>query len=909
MKSETSVGAERSGSADGGRWLPVATLFLILTALAAAAGGQSTGTVSGTVSGPGDAPISGATVMVVETQRSVVTGRDGTYSIHVSPGEHTILATASGYETDQQRVTVQAGSELALDFSLDRALSQFGEELVVIGSRSHRTAIETPVPVDVLSEDDIQESGQTETSRIIQFLAPSFNFSTSTISDGTDIVRPSTLRGLGPDQTLVLINGKRRHNSALVHVNGSIGRGTAGVDLNAIPAAAIERIEVLRDGAAAQYGSDAIAGVINIVLKEQVDVTQIELQAGQTYESDGEVVNASINRGWRIGERGFFNLTADYRDRDPTNRAGRDPRRIFNFLEQQLFQPELTSGTLDPREQTYDRLNHRYGDARSENAGLFFNSAIPVGESDQFYFFGGFTMRDGESAGFNRLPRQSRTNIFIHPEGHLPLINTNVDDLSLAAGYRKNLGENWSLDASVVTGGNSFEFIITNSANTSLGPASPDHANAGELKFDQTTVNLDFFGTIQTAKPLYVAFGAEYRQDNYEIVAGEPASWIDGGFPDQFGGRAPAGIQVFPGFRPANEVDVSRDNVAVYGDLEVNLSEKFLLGAAVRFEDYSDFGNTTTGKLALRYAFSEKFALRASASTGFRAPSLHQANFNNTSTQFVFVGGELVPLEVGTFRNDDPVTRAFGVPRLKEETSTNLSFGFTARPFERLSITADAYSIDIDDRIVISGQFRATNPQIAPILAPFGVNAAQFFSNAIDTETEGIDLVVAYVWPLADGSSLSVTGAANWTGTDVVGPVRTPPTLQGLGETLFDRRERVFVERGQPQEHYNLSARYERGPFAVLARLNKFGAVVTAESASNPGIDQTFTGKWLADLDVSYRFNDYLKLSVGGNNVFDTFPDRNRPEISFNGIFPFPRRTAPFGFNGGDYYLRLSLTF
>ncbi len=887
-------------------WLAALALTLAPAALAQG-DGVITGQVKNADTGQG---IAGATVLVVETGADATTNAAGSYTLEARAGRYLLLAAAGGFNTVEQPVTVEAGGTTTADFDLNPTLSQFGEELVVLGSRASRTAIKTPVPVDVLRTEDLVDTGQSETSRMIQFLAPSFNFSTSTISDGTDIVRPSTLRGLGPDQTLVLINGKRRHNSALVHVNGSIGRGTAGVDLNAIPAAAIQRIEVLRDGAAAQYGSDAIAGVINIVLKSGTDKTAIDLAAGQHYEEDGELLQGSINHGWRILERGYFNVTAEYRDRGFTNRAGLDPRRIYNFLEQEFGQPALSDGTPDPREQTYDRLNHRYGDAESENLYLFFNSEVPVGDDAELYFFGGVADRDGESAGFNRLPSQSRTNIILHPDGHLPRINTEVDDLSFSAGYRRRLANNWSFDAGVVTGGNEFNFFISNSANTSLGAASPTSADAGTLSFSQTTATLDFYGTIGAgSRPINAAFGLEWREDNYEIEAGDVASWVDGGVPDQFGGRAPAGIQVFPGFRPSNEVDESRDNVALYGDLEFNLSDQFLLGLAARFEDYSDFGNTVDGKITGRYEVNDRFALRGSASTGFRAPSLHQSNFNNISTQFVDVGGVITPLEVGTFRVSSPVARALGAQPLEEETSTSFSVGFTARPRPGLLITADAYSIDIDDRIVISGRFAASNPQIAPLLAPFGVNAAQFFTNAIDTETEGLDVVVAWSRPLANNATFSATAAANWTNTDVVGPVRTPPQLAGLGEDLFDIIERTYLEQAQPHQHYILSAKYTRAPFAVLARANYFGKVASTESNTDPTALQVFSAKTIVDLDFSYKFTDNVRWHVGANNVFDEYPDEQIARNDFNGIFVYPRRTAPFGFNGGYYYTRLSLEF
>jgi iron complex outermembrane receptor protein len=890
----------------------LAALALLSLVLSVGAWAQDSGTVTGTVTDAETSePVAGATILIIGTQRTGVAGSDGSYSVSVPAGEYIVLAASGGYETAEKPVTVAAGETVTVDFSVRETLSQFGDTLVVVGSRTARTAIETPVPVDVLASEDMAQTGMSETSRMVQFLAPSFNFSTSTISDGTDILRPSTLRGLGPDQTLVLINGKRRHNSALVHVNGSIGRGTSGIDLNAIPASAIERIEILRDGAAAQYGSDAIAGVINVVLKSSVDRTRIDVTGGEHYEGDGEVFQGSVNHGWAIGDDGFFNVTAEYRDRGFTNRSGRDQRQIY---------ATLPDGSPDPREANYDRRNHRYGDAESENVYLFFNGEIPAGDGD-FYFFGGFSERDGESAGFNRLPGQTRTNTLLHPDGHLPLINTSVDDLSISAGYRGAIGDRWSYDAGIVTGENEFNFFISNSANTSLWAASPTAADAGTLKFDQTTLTLDFYGSLDWGmeNPVSAAFGVEYREDGYEIEDGEVASWVDGGEPNQFCrppwpqpdsrcGPAPAGIQVFPGFQPVNEVDASRDNIAAYGDLEFQLSDAFLLGIAARFEDYSDFGNTLDGKITARYEVNERVAVRGSASTGFRAPSLHQANLANISTQFVDVEGELVPVEVGTFRNPSPITRVFGVPELEEETSTSFSVGFTARPRDNLSITADAYTIDIDDRIVLSGRFSTSIPQIAPLLESIGVGAGQFFTNALDTETEGLDLVIAYVTPAGPGQ-FDLTAAASWAGTDIVGDIKTPPLLEGLGETLFNEIEVVYLQEAQPHQAYNLAGRYSQGPFSVMTRFNYFGKVASTESASDPARKQVFGGKWLADIDFAWEFGNGITWHIGGNNIFDEFPDENIASNSFGGIFVYPRRTAPFGFNGGYYYSRFSFEF
>ncbi|CAM2009016.1 TonB-dependent receptor [Acanthopleuribacter pedis] len=845
--------------------------------------------------------VSGANIVVINNQKIVVSDRNGSFSLRLKGGTYQLMVSHPDFETTYLNTDIAAGGTRELDVHMIASLANFGEELVVLGSRAARTALETPVPVDVMHAEELKATGMVETSRMLQFLAPSFNFSTSTISDGTDIVRPSTLRGLGPDQTLVLVNGKRRHAGALVHVNGSVGRGTAGVDLNAIPGAAIERIEILRDGASAQYGSDAIAGVINLILKNDIG-TSFDINAGQTYEEDGETLTGSVNHGWRIGERGFLNLTGEFRDRAATNRAGLDPRPQY---------PALPDGSPDPREQSFDRLNHRYGDADSENLGLFVNASFPIGIDSEIYLFGGITEREGESGGFYRRALDNRNVPEIYPDGFLPLINTTVDDQSLSIGY-KTLINNWVLDISATTGGNSFDFDINNSVNVSLGAASPTEAFAGSLEFNQTTLGADLFGTVDFGRPVNLAFGFEWREDSYQIGAGETASWIDGGVPNQAGGRAAPGIQVFPGFRPGNEVDADRDNIAVYGELETNLSEPLLVSLAGRFEDYSDFGNNFSGKLAFRYSAHKNLAFRTSASTGFRAPSLHQSFFNNTSTQFVTdeVSNELVPFEVGTFRNNDPVTQAFGIPELKEETSVNLSAGFTWKPSRNLSITADMYQIDIDDRIVISGQFQASaDPQIAALLEPFDVSAAQFFTNAVDTETQGGDLVIAYGFDLGEEKRLRLTAAANWNDTQVVGEPQTPAELEGFGSTLFNRIERERIETAQPRSQISLTAAYEVKQLTITARANRFGSVKTVESAADPSRDQVFGAKTLVDLDLSLRFGHHLTWSLGANNLFDTYPDENNPGLSFNGIFVYPRRTAPFGFNGGSFYTRLSYLF
>ena len=795
------------------------------------------------------------------------------------------------------------------------------ERLVVVGSRAEpRTITDSAAPVDVITSARIARTGITETARLIQTLIPSFNFSVSTISDGTDAVRPATLRGLYPDQVLVLINGKRRHNSALVHINGSVGRGSAGTDLNAIPTSAIERIEVLRDGASAQYGSDAIAGIINIVLKRGTETTDVYTYFGETYAGDGAQRRYSLNTGLDLANGGFFHLAVERRDRNRTNRAGDDPRCQYS-------NPPLPCDTSIGDEATFDRKNHRFGDAESDNDYLFFNSELPLGEVT-LYAFGGMSRRDTKAAGFYRRAIDSRNRPNIYEHGFLPFINTDVDDDSITFGARAQLGA-WDVDAGVTHGRNTFEFRITNSLNVSLGDDSPTAADAGELVFEQTTFNLDAARQIELglAAPLHLAAGYEYRRDGYEINAGEEASWIDGGAPaaNQPSTRTvlpgTPGIQVFPGFRPGNEADENRHNHAFYVDTEIEPFERLRIGAALRYEDYSDFGSDLNGKLSARYELSERLALRGTISSGFRAPGLAQTHLDNISTQFNFDSDTNMNVgkEVLTTRNDGDFARALGVKALKEENSASLSFGFVARPFDRLTLSADAYAIKIRDRIVLSnrikgGQIRndaALRTRVGDVLMrDYGIANIddtlefQFFTNAIDTLTRGVDVVAEYAHPFDDGTTLDLSAAVNFNDAEVSGDPAPPPGLEADAE-LFNDAEAAYLESGHPSQSHHFTARYQRGDHDLTLRLNRYGSVTSKQDR----VRQTYGARWLADVEYTYHFNDRFDWSVGANNLLDTRPERNVPENSEDGIFPYSRRVAPFPYTGGFYFTSLKMSF
>ena len=780
--------------------------------------------------------------------------------------------------------------------------------VVVLGSRnSARTALDTSVPVGLITARDLQGAGPVELGKLLQTLDPSVNFTTTFISDGTDIIRPATLRGLGPDQLLVLVNGRRRHQQALVNVQQTIGRGSAGTDINAIPLSAIDHIEVLRDGAAAQYGSDAIAGVINIVLKKQAGQTHMSGTVGTTRVGDGDLVSASVNQGFSLGDRGgYLNLSVEARRRGETNRAGVDTLRV------------------DP-----PRVTQRIGDSLAKDAYLWWNAAVPTNAdaSSELYVFGGVSRRTGDAAGFFRAREDGRTVPAVYPNGFLPNILTTVKDASLAVGYRRDLERGWKMDTSVNLGRSELDFHERNSINVSywyepintcsctIHAASPLEADTGKLIFTQATFNLDVHGPLG---PLQAAAGFEYRHDNYQIEAGEPVSYQYGRsnnpairILDQTGRPAASGMQGFPGYTPSNAVDDGRHNIALYLDLEHRFSERFTAGAAVRTEKYSDFGTTTTGKLSMRFDPLPTVGLRASASTGFRAPGVQQKFYSSVSNNLNAAG---VLTETLTAREGSAVTRAFGIAPLKEETSKSASIGLVLRPAPALSLTADLYRTDIDDRIVFSSSIAPESGPCATtaacpikaILAPLKVGQAQFFTNAISTTTKGLDIVAEHTSRF-DAARLILTGQLGFNRTEVTGRHSQSPVLTGA--QLFDDAQVTLIERGQPRKHHVVAADVGIGRWNLNARANYHGDV-QGQGFTAPFI-QTWDARWLVDASLRYAFSKKVSLSAGAINLFDTYPgewDKVRaapfPQLGFTRCW----ETCPIGLNGRSVFVKLDVT-
>jgi iron complex outermembrane receptor protein len=790
------------------------------------------------------------------------------------------------------------------------------DEVVVTGTRvATRTRLDSLAPIDVLPAAMLEKQGSTELAEALSTVAPSLDFPRPSITDGTDHIRPATLRGLAPDQTLVLVNSKRRHQSALVNVNGSVGRGSAAVDLNAIPLAAIESVEVLRDGASAQYGSDAIAGVINLRLRDAREGgdasftygeydTDVETERGQRHASDGATMTASGWVGLPLGEEGFLTLSGEYRDRDPTSRGDFDNR---------VPGSPVTS---------------RYGDSDVRDITGYVNAGIPLEGDWNIYGWAGYQNREGNSAAFPRIFNDARNVPAIYPNGFLPLITTDIDDVAVGWGVRGKVGE-WDADISLVYGLNDVHYGVEDSLNTSYGAASQTSFDAGSMEYNQLVFNAGVvrgFDVGNLPEPLNLALGIEARRENYSIEAGEPTSYDRGPV-----AGAPAGAQGFPGFQPTNELDENRTAYSAYVDLEARLTKKFLASIAVRGEDYSDFGSAVTGKIAARFDFTDSFALRGNVSTGFRAPGLQQEFFTSTATNFI----NGVPFEVGTFPATSDVAVTLGAQPLDAEESVNYSLGTVLR-FGGFEATIDAYRIDIDDRIVLSENLNT--PQVAALIAPFGASVARFFINGVETKTEGIDVVAKYVLGTEDLGRFDFVAAGNWNDTEVEN-VPTTNVISNIcnGQpqpctppVLFDRVNTLAFEEGTTDSKISLGIDWELPAGGVDWGVNlkgtRYGNVVEpgvpTAAEINAGIpearDLHIQPDWIIDLELSSRLLDEkLRLALGADNLFDQYPDRvpnaralpNPPggTVNLNATNALGySRYSPYGFSGRFLYARLS---
>lgn len=816
------------------------------------------------------------------TSNGTASDKDGRYSLGYNSLDAVIVFSYVGF----QSVEIIPKGISNVDVILEEGI-EF-QEIFVVGSRSlNRSITETPVPIDILNMQELSERvGQFDVNQVLQYTAPSFNSNRQSGADGSDHIDPATLRGLGPDQTLVLLNGKRRHQSSLINIFGTRGRGNTGTDLNSIPVSAIERIEILRDGASAQYGSDAIAGVINVVLKSSLNEFTGSVSSGfhqakyrTDRDYDGEEFQMNGNYGLSLGENGFVNLTLDYLRKGKTNRPA------------------------NPK--TYSIYRNQFGDASLNNFNAFFNSRYAVNEQTTLYMFGGINHRQTDAYAWTRDPDSERNVPAIYPNGFDPRIQSTIRDHSVSAGVQTEV-DKWHLDFNNTLGVNRFHYYVDGTLNASLLEKSPTRFDAGGFQLMQNTTSLDFTRFVQNVlKGLNIAFGLEYRIDNYEIFAGEDGSWKNYGVIDSvIDGRVvpvdvlgrPGGSQGFPGFRPDNIVDEYRTNLGAYADFELDLTDNWMVNTAARYESYSDFGNTLDGKIATRIKVTNDIALRGSFGTGFRAPSLAQIYFNSTFTDFV----SGVPIDKLIAKNTSPITRALGIPNLKEETAINGSLGFTASLFEGFTATVDGYYVRIEDRIVLTGAFEDTDPEIGADLQALGVGAAQFFTNAIDTKTTGVDVILSYQNSFNE-NDLRFSLAGNFNKMEL-GDITTSRKLKGKEDIYFGKREQAFLLASAPETKLSFSIDYGRDRFNASVRMIYFGEITLIDWLDTEDI---YEAKLTTDASLSYELTNNLTLLIGGTNLLDVYPTEQDTETETGGLWD----AVQMGFSGRFLFGKLIIHF
>lgn len=848
-------------------------------------------TITGVVKDENGEPLSAVNVQETGTSNGTTTDFDGKFSLRVSILPTKLKVTSLGYAT----VEISVENTKPLEITLKEEGVGL-DEVVITGNRAKaRTVLDSPVPIDNVSVKELVNSGKTTVDEMLTYKIPSYNSSNQTISDATAHFDPADLRGLGPSRTLVLVNGKRKNLSALVYINDTPGKGEVGVDMKSIPAAAIDHIEVLRDGASSQYGSDAIAGVINVILKKNVAKKTANISSGITTKGDGFEIGADFN-GALSGKKGaYVNYTFALNHQEHTNRAG-EPG------EDALFGVPSTN----PWIQEHPDLGMTVGQPDMNTGEVMFNGAVPFKDKKgEFYATAGATVRGGRSFALYRTPYWIPDPFNLMHEagqdynGFQPTFETAIVDNFDIVGTNYNVN-GYKLDLSATYGVNSVDYTIGNTINPDLGAMSPTRFEAGGYRFSNLIGNFDVSKSFDKVNAIA---GLEYKLENFKAVPGEPDSYYGGG------------AQSFPGLQPSNRVNANRNSFAAFLDVDSDITESFLLGGAVRYENYSDFGSNTSFKANARYKFGKKGAIRASYSTGFRAPALHQIYLSNIQT---LVSGGTVSNQ-GTFNNVSPVIRNdLGVPQLKAETSNNISAGFTFKPLRNLSFAVDYYQVKVFDRVLFTGEIgfdndnSTTNP-VEVILLANDITSLKFFTNAVDTETQGLDFVASYNnIRLNDGARLGFNLAGNWNDTKIVGEITTPQILADNGYSIFNRKEASRIESARPKIKATLGASYETEKYGVTLNNTYFGEV-TWRHATDPAKDQTFGGKVLTDVVFNYNISEVVKFNFIVNNLLNVYPDEidNKGDVvtDLGGRFKYPWEVNQFGFTGTNVKLGFRFEF
>lgn len=871
-------------------------------------------TITGTVQDDVGTPLPGANVLISETTVGTQTDADGRFSLEVTDDVTTLIVSYIGFQTQEVDITGKNSVKVALVADLAQL-----EDVVVIGRGKPRTDVERPVPIDVITARELDATGQPDIGQSLHFVAPSFNALKFGINDLAPLVDPATLRGLAPDQTLLLVNGKRRHKVSFFSLNNGVGKGQLGNDLNAIPSAAVKRVEILRDGAAAQYGSDAIAGVINMQLRDNREGGEVSFYTGVTFTnpryddlgdnadlegesiyggrlSDGQVVNASINVGLPWGQNGFINTTLAYSHAEPTDRSGSYAHETGWYTDEQVAAAGVASDEALQRANGIPLDRAILGTAENTNGALFVNAGRPLTNAWDYYLFGGFTRKQIIGSVFSRSPaRADRNALDIFPNGYNPELPSLLTDWQLTSGLRGTVGREWNLDFSVGYSGNNVDFYVRNTVNPSWGADSPTSFYTGSLNVTQTVFNADVtkgFGARTT-----LAFGTEVRFESFQQSQGDAYSWAPGpilGKDATASGRA--------GFSDLTDGEWNRNNVGVYAELEREFTDNFLVAVAGRYENYSDFGGDYSYKIASRYKLlSDKLAIRGSLNRSFRAPSLVQFHYSNFGKIQQDTDGNTVVTPFLPIRNE-LTQQAFGITELAPETSLDVALGLTSELSSRLSLTLDVYQIVIEDRIIVSGGIPAAD------FAEFvGTNYDEInvFTNAVNTTTRGLDVVMNYSDTYESGNRLNLSLAANFNETEVDG-FNLPGVFVGREEALIDDRDIVFLTRGIPNQKVIFSGSYRVGNFSSLLRLTRFGTVTDAlepDPETETGF-QEFSPRIVTDLSFTGHVSDNMSVVFGANNLFDVYPDMLlTPNV--RGEVIYSRRTNQFGTLGRFFHLTL----
>jgi len=870
-------------------YLKLLTLFLFLPCMAWA---QTT--VSGKIIDEKGEGIPFATIVEEGTSTGTTTDIDGKFEFNVTKLPTVLAVSYIGYKSKKETITSSENISITLiqdNFGLD--------EIVVTGQGTKpRTILDSPVPVDNFGVKELTTSGKPTLDKMLMFKVPSFNSSNQAIADATAHYDPADLRGLGPSRTLVLINGKRKNQSAQVYLNRTPGKGEVGVDLKSIPTAAIERVEVLRDGASAQYGSDAIGGVINMILKKNVEYTTVTATTGITSEGDGFTFGSDLNTAFDFGDGGYVNLTLGYYKQDITNRAGTpgvadlpsDPRPN-----------EIKWATENPD------LGMHVGQPAMEKVDLFVNMSHPLGKYGEFYSFHGFTTRTGQSFAYYRAPYWRRdvadAGFLTAPEdfvGYQPTFEAKINDHINVMGVKYDLGSNWNTDASVTYGANSVFYTVNNSVNRDYladNGTSPTTFEPGGYRLQNAIGNLSVSGPL--VEDINVSMGLEYKKEYFDAFEGGPISYYKGG------------SDSFAGVKPIEAGSWDRNNFAAFALVDYDITDALLLGAAARYEDYSDFGDNFSFKVNGRYKLGENGAIRGSYSTGFRAPTLHQRYLTNS--QYIIIAGISEPFLQGTLANDNPAVQALGVKSLFAETSRNLSAGVTYRFSNNFYGSVDFYQIAVDDRVLLSSQIgsdsdETTRNPVEQILDNNNVRALQFFINAGNTTTTGADIVLNY----KNYSGFGASFAANFNNTSL-DAITTPNALSQNGYSIFAREEKALIEDARPKYKLILGLTQELEKWDIGLNNSVFGPVtVRHPEGRSEGIDQELGARLITDVILTYNFTDQLSLTAVANNLFDVYPELTDPNTltsEAGARFPHSSEVQQQGLLGANFRLGLNFQF